>query len=367
MTPTGHRVFLTGATGLIGGDVLRRLLDEDRTLRATVLVRDPARYSALAARLGPARQRVTLATGDVTAPGLGMDTATRARLAREVTAVLHLAGDTTFSNPLHEARAVNAAGTSRLLDLAADWPRVRRFAHVSTAFVAGTRTGDILERDAATPDGWVNAYEQSKWEGEQLVRAGATDWVILRPSTIVCDGASGIVTQFNVVHRALRLYHHGLAPMMPGAPGSSVDVVTADYVCNGIARLALREDVRGATFHLCAGAGAIPLGELLDVTYHVWARDPAWRRRQVARPALAPLPVYRLFERSVEETGDARLRQVTRSLSHFAPQLALPKRFDTRGADAVLGAPAPPARQYWEQFVTHLLESNWASALRAAA
>lgn len=367
MSNRGQRLFVTGATGLVGAGVLRRMLEADRSLRATVLVRDHGRWPGLAARLGGTGERVMPVAGDVAAPGLGLDTTTRARLAREVTAVLHCAADTTFSRSLDEARVINTRGTGRTLALAADWPRVRRFAHVSTAFVAGTRTGDIGESDVASPDTWVNAYEQSKWEAEQLVRSSAVNWVIFRPSTIVCDGDDGVVTQFNVVHRALRLYYHGLAPMIPSAPGATVDVVTAAYVSDAIARLALRDELHGTTLHLCAGTGAIPLGEMLDVTYTTWARDPEWRRRQVARPALAPLAVYRLFERSVDDTGDARLQQVTRALSHFVPQLAMPKRFDTRQSVALLGAPATPPRQYWARLVAHLLASNWASAHRTAA
>ncbi|HET7458721.1 MAG TPA: hypothetical protein VFJ74_13825, partial [Gemmatimonadaceae bacterium] len=105
----------------------------------------------------------------------------------------------------------------------------------------------------------------------------------------------------------------------------------------------------------------MPLAELLDVTYAIFARDPAWRRRDIARPALTDAATYALFERAVEETGDARLRRVTRSLSHFIPQLALPKRFDTAVADRALGRPAPSPRAYWPRMVERLVES-WSSA-----
>jgi hypothetical protein len=155
--------------------------------------------------------------------------------------------------------------------------------------------------------------------------------------------------------------------MMPGAESSPVDVVPLDYVAGAVSRVALADDQRGATLHLCAGRGAIPLGALLDATYAVWSGDAAWRRRAVPRPALADLATYRLFERSVAETGDERLRRITRSLSHFVPQLAYPKTFDTTAADAALGAPAPAVESYWPRMLEQLAAADWAPLRRAAA
>lgn len=350
--------FVTGATGLLGGLVIRRLLAAAPRARVYALVRDPARWPAVAARLGASGAVVPVA-GDLTRPGLGVAAADRVRLAREVGGVIHLAADTTFSRPLPASRAVNRDGTRHVLELASEWPGVARVAYVSTAFVAGRRTGRIAERDACDDGaGWVNAYEQSKAEAEWCVRAWPGEWTILRPSTVVCDDASGAVTQHNAVHRALRLYHGGLAAMMPSGAGAALDVVPADYVASAIAALAFAPGLAGATLHLCAGDRALPLEELLDVTYAVWARDPAWRRRAIARPALTDAETYAMFERAVEETGDARLQRVTRSLSHFIPQLALPKRFDTARADDALGRPAPDPRDYWPRMVERLV-AQW--------
>jgi nucleoside-diphosphate-sugar epimerase len=350
-------LFLTGATGLVGGAVLARMLRADPALRVAVLVRDPARWRGI--------DRATPVAGDLCAPGLGMTAGTRAALAREVDLVLHAAADVVFSRPLDVARATNVAGTRRVLELADEWPCVERLVYVSTAFVAGRRTGAIAEADGDGAAGWVNAYEQSKWEAERLVRAARRPWVILRPSTIVCDDpGGGTVTQYNAVHHAVRLLHRGLVPMIPSAPppGATVDLVPADYVAAAIAALAVREDLAGRTFHLCAGAGALPVGDLLHSTWEVFARDAAWRRKALPQPVLADLATYALLERSIDLTGDESLRRALRGLSHFAPQLALPKRFETAGADALLGAPAPPVGGYWARIVEHLLVARWGMA-----
>ena len=360
-------ILITGATGLLGRSVLRRLLATDARLQAIVLVRDPSRWAGVAG-VSALHDRIGVVQGDLRVDGLGLTREARSAIRRHITAIVHLAADTSFSNPLDKARSVNTNGTARLLELARECASPVRFAYVSTAFVAGRETGVIAERLAAPKAGWVNAYEQSKYEAEQLVSRQTSDWIILRPATVVCDDGSGAVSQVNAVHRALRLYRAGLVAMMPGVAGSTIDVVTTDFVADAIARLALRDDVAGRVVHLCAGDGALPLGELLDMTYTHWARDPEWRRRGIARPPLVDLATYTLFERSIEEVGDASIRRLTRSLSHFVPQLALPKAFDTSTARELLGFGAPPVRDFWPRMLDRLFaaDDTDAGAPRAA-
>jgi long-chain acyl-CoA synthetase len=349
-------LFVTGATGLVGSGVLRRLLRRDPGRTAYVLVRDPTRLRA--GRLG---STVVPLVGVLTRPGLGLDRHTRRELRRRVGLVVHAAADTCFSRSLSRARAVNRDGTARVLDLWDGGAELRRFVHVSTAFVAGCRTGVIREDDRPA-EAWVNAYERSKTEAEALVRGSGAPWVIARPSTIACDGPSGVVTQVNAVHRALRLHHAGLASILPGREDSPVDLIPADHVWGGVASLVLEPGVEGETVHLCAGDGALALGELLERAHAAWAEVEGWRRRGVSRPVLTDLDTYRLFEQSVEETGDPRLRRITRSFAHFVPQLALPKRFDTTRADALPGGPAPPVASYWDRILRDLRDRLWAGA-----
>ena len=357
-------VLVTGATGLVGRGVVTSLLRRSDA-SISVLVRDVGRWQRLASALGVSASRVAPIHGDITSPALGIDPRLSRRLLARLTTVIHCAADVVFSRSLDEARRVNVEGTRNVLELASSFPHAR-VVLVSTAFAVGRRTGHIADDDRATDAGWVNAYEQSKHEAEELVRASGLEYAIARPSTIVCDDVRGAVSQVNAVHRALRLYHAGLASMMPGTEDTPVDVVPAHWVSESVAALALAS-VSGTTVHLCAGERALLLGALLDRTYAFWAREIAWRRRGIARPALSDLQTYELFEQSVHLVGDARLQRITRSLSHFIPQLALPKRFDTRRATSMLHDEAPPVSAYWERMLGWLLSTNWSAALPEAA
>jgi len=336
--------FVTGASGLLGSRVIAEMLADPRVERVYALSRSPR----------PSSARVVHLVGDLRCDGLGLPRETRERLAREVTTVIHSAADTSFSQTLEAARATNTEGTRRTLELTADWARVERWTYVSTAFVAGLRTGRISESDAPASE-WANAYEQSKAEAEALVRGARHDWCIARSSTVVCDDLHGGITQLNAVHRALRLYFGGLAAMLPGATDSTVDVVTTEFAARGIARIALSGDTALRAFHLCAGDGAMPLQDLLDISHEAFAQAPAWRRKGVARPVLTDLTTYRIFEEAIESAGSERVKQAMRSLGHFVPQLAYSKRFDTSGAETVLGERAPSVATFWRAMVDSLV------------
>ena len=362
MPPTTRDVFLTGATGLLGGDLLATLLARDPALRAFVLVRDVAAWQARVGRQGAGAPRAIPVRGDLSQPGLGMSAADRASVARNTVAVLHLAADTAFSRALAESRAVNVHGTREVLSLADECRQLEQFLFVSTSYVAGRLSGEVAECATDGAHGWVNAYEQGKHESEALVRAARRDALIVRPSTVVCCEATGAVRQANVVHQTLRLYHRGLASMVPGAADTLVDTVPYGYVREALADLSGRTDLAGRTLHLCAGRQALELGELLDVAYRHWSEIPSWRKRALPRPVLTDLATYQLFERTVLETGDARVSLAAKALSYMVPQLAYPKCFDTTQADAALGYRAPAPRLYWLRMVEQLLAVNWSTA-----
>jgi nucleoside-diphosphate-sugar epimerase len=361
-----RKVLITGASGLVGEGVLRHLLADDARVQAFALVRNDLRWQLTARRLGALAARVTPVRGDVTLPGLGLEPLLRRRVEGETALVVHAAADISFSRTLDQSRFVNALGAYHAAEIASACEGLERFVMVSSAFVAGRNTGTMMERDNGRDDGFVNAYEQSKYEAESCIRKTRLPWTIVRPSTMVCGGAEGDVQQINAVHRALRVYHRGLAAMIPGDRAYRLDVTTSGYVTSAIARLALDERATGQTVHLCSGRAALTLGELVDTAYEVWAEEPDWRRRGVEQAIITDAETYALFERAVNETGDTRLGAVLASLSHFLPQLTLPKVFDTTVADALLGAPAPAPETYWKPMLRRLVAQNWGQAQEAA-
>src|SRR4029079_4149851 len=151
-------IFLTGATGFVGMELLARYLERtDRTVYA--LVRGESdedaqrRLDATVARMlpdpAPFAGRAIAVRGDVMRPGLGMAPRRRADLAVDVGEIVHGAASVSFTLPLPDSRAINVAGTENVLEFADLLQRcgdgLRRLSYVSTAYVAGDHSGTVVQ------------------------------------------------------------------------------------------------------------------------------------------------------------------------------------------------------------------------------
>lgn len=282
MKPT---VFMTGATGFLGMEVLARLLESgDRQVHALVRASDQAaaqeRIEGVLRTLWrdplPYRDRVRAVAGDVTRDGLGLAAAERAALAEDVGAVLHCAASITFDLPLDEARAINVEGTREVVGFAREckaFGRLERFLHVSTAYVAGRHPGTFAEDDLALGQDFRNTYEQTKWEAEHVVRA-ATDLApaIARPSIVMGESGTGWTPAFNVLYWPLRAFARGLLDAVPALAHARVDVVPVDYVADALVHLLGVHDA--GTFHLVAGREAATASALLSLACDRFERPP---------------------------------------------------------------------------------------------
>ena len=188
-------VFLTGATGFLGMEVMARLLERgDREVIALVRAPDDAaaqeRLDGILAKLWARPVAVSRAR----ARGRGRRDVARARdgrrararaVAEEAGAVMHCAASISFDLPLDEARQINVEGTREIIGFAREAKnggRLDRFIHVSTAYVAGITEGTFRERQLDAGQEFRNTYEQTKWEAEHVVNdASDLNPVIARP------------------------------------------------------------------------------------------------------------------------------------------------------------------------------------------
>src|SRR4051794_34923375 len=164
-------VLLTGATGFVGSAVLARILERsDRPVVALVRARDDAaaadrlRAALLDAGAIDLAGRCTAIAADLEHDDLGLSLRTLEELARVCDEVIHCGASVSFTLPLDEARAINVGGAARMAELAdraaSRGGGLRRFVHVSTAYVAGDRDGAFGEDERSRPRAWRNTYEQ---------------------------------------------------------------------------------------------------------------------------------------------------------------------------------------------------------------
>ena len=189
------KILVTGATGLVGKALCKRLLNDGYAPRAAVRTTDAA-----------------LAT-------LGLDTATVGDINEltdwhttllGVDVVVHLAARVHVmrdraENPLDEFRRVNAQGTLQLARSACA-AGVERFIFVSSVKVNGdfTKPGQAFTEHA--PSKPMDAYGQSKHEAEiglqKMAQESGMEVVIIRPPLVYGPGVkANFATLMNAVQK----------------------------------------------------------------------------------------------------------------------------------------------------------------------
>ncbi|UGS37444.1 SDR family oxidoreductase [Capillimicrobium parvum] len=285
---TQGAIVLTGGSGVVGMEVLARLLErgEDDVivlLRAADADEADRRLHTILGRLWrtvPARDRVRAMPADVTTPRLGLSAGDRHEIAATADRIVHCAAAVGFDQPLPDALAINALGTQRVLELGRDMPELRRIVHVSTAFVSGRYDGCFHETQLIAGQGFRNTYEQSKHLAERLVSSSELPVVIARPSIVVGSADTGWTPAFSALYLPLRAFARGLLDRVPADPAGIVDAVPLDYVAASLVHLLDAPGIEGRTFNLVAGDRAATVGDVLGL---------AQTRFQQPEPTFAPL------------------------------------------------------------------------------
>jgi NADH dehydrogenase len=149
-------ILVTGASGNIGNNLVRRLVELNQPVRA--LVHHPATAGA---RLADIRDRIEIVQGDVTRPD------TLAPAMEGVTAVVHLVA-VAIEQRRGDYERINTQGTVNVV-AAAKAAGVRRMIYLSQNWA-----------DSASP----YRFLASKGRAQEVVAASGLEWTALRPSVI---------------------------------------------------------------------------------------------------------------------------------------------------------------------------------------
>jgi len=188
----GKQILLAGATGFIGKVWLASLLtDVPEIGKVYVLVRrrrsttaaerfrkivdESPVFEPLAQKHGAQwetflAERVEVLDGDLSAEGIGLDEAVRARLSRELDLVINSSGLTDFNPDLRDALAGNVDSVAHLLDFIRQSDHAALL-HLSTCYVAGERDGRIIETLVPnyTPTYDPDFEVEKEWQALRLV------------------------------------------------------------------------------------------------------------------------------------------------------------------------------------------------------
>ncbi len=254
------KIFITGASGVVGQALLKRLPRED--------------VICLTHHQPVGAPRVETVRGDIRKPMLGLSQHEFDRLSRRIGWIIHSAASTNFTASAEELDQINVGGTRNLLDLADR--STASTVYVSTAFVHPV---------SAHPAGdGFNAYERSKQSAERVVRDSGLPVSIVRPSIVIGDSRTGVTTGFQGFYHVLGLILSGHLPVLPASPDGRVDIIPQDFVAEAIAGLLL-SDVREGEFWLTAGRHAPMLEALITTAVRTVS---AYTGERIMQPHLVP-------------------------------------------------------------------------------
>jgi thioester reductase-like protein len=354
-------ILVTGATGFLGVQLVRELLERQPHAGLALLIRDRGGQSGRQRAdliVPPAeRSRVRVFSGDVSQQNCGLSAADYQQLSAETTRVIHSAATVRFDHSLDEARRTNVEGTRRVLDFAASMPRLKSLAYVGTAYVAGERDDLVRENELVVGQGYRNTYEQTKAEAEALVRSrlDSLPGVILRPSIIVGDSRTGVTSSFKMMYWPLKIYARRLWRTVPGYPDAVLDIVPVDYVAASVARLVFDKAALGSTVHLCVGPrGSATIDQVARrAAEYFRAPEARYVDPKLFFAAVRPLLFLALW---------GRKRRVLRDGRAYRDYFTMRMQFDTSNAERLLepaGICPPPVLEYLDRLFNYCVASDW--------
>ncbi|PYI02720.1 hypothetical protein BO78DRAFT_422284 [Aspergillus sclerotiicarbonarius CBS 121057] len=167
----GLRILVTGATGFIGRHTLPSLIDSPKVSQVFCFVRPGSETDAL-----KSSDKVSILTGDLAAPNLGLDTIEFSRLSAEADLILHFGANRSFWDDYGALRSANINAVKDLARLAL--PRRIPF-HMMSSGAAGIfndptvralyETDATLPASGSPPQDGSDGYVASKWAAERFL------------------------------------------------------------------------------------------------------------------------------------------------------------------------------------------------------
>lgn len=356
-------ILFTGVTGLVGSELLQELVTSNPDRRVIILARNPGKVT-----LPNQNGRLTVVEGDITKPRLGLRFGAFRRIRKEVTEIVHCAAQTRFGLPIEEARATNTYGTSNVLNIALECRRLEKLAHLSTIYVAGRTAGRIPEAPLSN-NGFVNTYQQSKYEAEQLVLEAMPEipTVIYRLSTIIGESETGRVRQYNYFHQLLRLFARNVLPIVPGNLSWQIDLIPTEWSIAALAFLFEQRFVAGEILHVCAGVENSPrMREVKDTAQELFEKHPLIQKwLPITEPKFVSLAEYEEYVAKSLQGDDKLLIKILGLLNKFLPQMGINQTFDDQRLTARLkdsGLTMPSFGSYFDKIASYCLDTDWGRA-----
>lgn len=299
-TSSGATVLVTGATGLVGSELIDQLRDSDAM-----------------EVLGVSR-RGSQADPDIVPWNMGSEPVP-APLRRHWDAIVNTAANVRWTMSPDEATAANVASVQALAPLVSEGTHVIQ---VSTAYALGLRNNI----ESISQEDYRNTYEWSKAHAERVARESFSRMTVVRPPLIVGRRCDGRAARFSSMYTLIRGLTVGTVPAVVASPEARFDAIPVDDLCLLLADLAGNCHAReGSVLTIAAGKAAPTVKEAITTivdSLNEWRQQ---RDRQPLEypPLISPDSWKRFFRPFVREHLTPRQLMTLDLLQSFEPYLAL--------------------------------------------
>ncbi|MCK5898349.1 MAG: thioester reductase domain-containing protein [Methylococcales bacterium] len=274
-----NALFLTGASGFLGGYLLAELLNKTSAqlyclVRADNIAAAQKRLQQNLVNYGlwkdEWQQRIITVVGDLSKPLLNLSKADFEQLADTIDVIYHNGAHINAFHSYKRLKASNVLGTQEVLRLAG-LKRTKPVHFVSSMAVffsqSSLQSSLIKETDDPIADGTLKGgYKQSKWVAEALIRVAQQRGLpacIYRPVRILGHSQTGINGNMsdalcNLLKACIEL---GTYPLLD----ARINLVPVDYVSESIVHLSQQPESLGKAFHLF-NPKSIEWNDLLTLT-----------------------------------------------------------------------------------------------------
>ncbi len=273
-------IFLTGATGLVGGELLVTLSKREEVDNIYCLIRSQSIEEATA-RLERVfslhndnfdKEKIKPVLGNLFDENLTQSLIDNAGL-NDVNVIIHSAANTSFSRFNDDlVEKANIGGLTKILLWAKQLPALQTFLYIGTATICGKDIKDRIVHEDESPNlnaSHVVKYTYTKMKGELLIREHLKEDQILiaRPSIIMGDSRP-IIPRSPVILWAMATINH--LRLIPVNEHAQLDIIPVNYAAEAIVGL-LFANRKHSVYHISAGeAGsttALKLSKTLEAYF----------------------------------------------------------------------------------------------------
>lgn len=264
-------ILITGSTGFIGQELVRKLADSGNKL--FLLVRPQSKSKA--EKLFSSFKNVQIIEGDITETDLILNTSD-ALLTQKVDTFVHLAALYDLKAEYTKSYLQNVIGTQNVLNFLEKLPNLKHFHYFSTYAVNPIEEGVISENYLETDDhSFPDSYSATKNHAEHLVRRkkGNFKTIIHRPGIVVGNSTNGEFEKidgpyliWDLFYKALKLIKMKIKVpflVLPVNAKANLPVITIDTLIEWSSEIINNPPQEDRSYHLISPQ-RIPVLDFLE-------------------------------------------------------------------------------------------------------